>query len=289
MKKKISLLLLSIFVLPLISLFGCEEILSYPVYVYSSSTIYGSVSGSGTYKEGNSVTLTANAKQGGHVIGWVYQGSQLLEDSDLYKIVAEESNSSQKVVKSSLTFTMSEKTQGKYTAVFDDSKMMYIKLSSFRITSTYDPENAGEEDSEKKEKIMTASSTNISQGSSSSNLTTVYTTDNDKDLDIKDNVNIIPNKVDKVLKLSTTTSQYVKVSTQLNYKNKNMSLNFRADVDFATSTNKDSSTPENNWIDNTNYSYRIDYSQGTYDIVFKFQVAEGEFYHLVLTYKNLSA
>lgn len=281
MRKKISILLLSIFVLPLISLFGCEEVSSFSVYAYSSSTIYGSVSGSGTYKEGNSVTLTANAKQGSQVIGWIYQGSQLLEDDSSYKIVTEtekdEKSQSQKVVKSYLTFTMSQTTQGKYTAVFDDNKMMYVKLSSFRITS--DPDVAGEEDSTTKDPIMT-SSINISQGSSSSNLTTIYTAET---LEIKDNVDIIPNKISNVLKLSTTTSQYVKASTQIVYSGKSMSLNFRADVYFATSTDKD------NWINATNYSYQIRYSEGTYDIVFKFQVAEEEFYHLVLTYKNLSA
>ena len=134
MRKKISIALLSILIVPLIALFGCGEVLSYPVYVFSSSTIYGSVSGNGTYNEGETITLTATAKQGSSFVAWIHQNSTLVQNDQNYNI-ENQTNSNQKVVKSTLTFTVSEKTQGKYTAVFDDNKMMYTKFDSWRITT----------------------------------------------------------------------------------------------------------------------------------------------------------
>ena len=281
MKKKFSVLLIAILVLPLIALFGCDEALSYPIYVYSSSTIYGSVSGSGTYKEGQTITLTASAKKGSHVVGWIYQNSALIENGDSYKI-ENTTNSEQLPEKSILSFTLSEKTQGKYTAVFDDAKMMYIKLDSFRITSN--PNLSGEADDPEKNAIMNAN-ISLSQGSSSANLTTFYQTEN---LDIKDNTNITPEKVTDILKLSTTTNQHIKATTQLVYKEKTMSLNFRADIGFQTSTNQDPNSVEDDWIDSSNYSYQIKYSEGSYDVIFKFKVSTEDTFYLILSYKNLA-
>lgn len=272
MKKKLSILLLSIFVIPLVALFGCDEVLSYPVYVYSSSTIYGSVAGTGTYDDGSTVTLTANAKQGSHFICWIYENSKQISNDATYKI-NNTLNSSQKTEKSTLTFSMSTKTQGKYTAVFDDNKMMYVKFHSYRFTTT--PDANGEDDDINKDLLMTASM-EISQGSTSTNLTSIYKSE---ELEIKDNLNIYPENISGILKLSTTSNQHIRANTQLAYNGKSMTFNFRADIGFQENTEK---------IQSNNYSYQISYSEGVYKLVFEFKLSADKTCYLILNYENLS-
>lgn len=273
MKKKLPLLLLIIFVIPVFALFGCQEVSSYEVLVYSSSTIYGAVSGSGTYKDGSTVTLNATAKQGSNFICWVYQNSTQLENGNVYKI-ENTTNSAEKIEKSTLTFTASSSTQGSYTAVFSDNKMMYTKLTSLRITST--PDVDGEEDNLEKDPIMNAT-ISVLQGSSSTNLTNVYQIEN---AEIKDNVNIVPEKITEVLKLSTTATKHIRANAQFVYNEKTISITFRADINYQTNTD---------WINGNNFKYKIQYSNGNYKIIFQFQVTADQAYYLVLNYSDLTA
>lgn len=142
MKKKLSILLLSVLVLPLCLLFGCDEKQSFSVNWTSSATMYGDVSGNGAvgssvYEEGSTVTLTARAKNGSSVVAWVRQNTQLLSNGDVYKI-ENTTSEDEKVVTSTLTFSMSAATQGKYTAVFDDPQQMYVKLEGVMISHLAD-------------------------------------------------------------------------------------------------------------------------------------------------------
>ena len=279
MKKKLSLFVMIVLLIPVFALFGCGEASSYPVFVYTSSDPFGSVNGNGTYQEGTTVTLTASAKQDCHFVAWVYQNSMLIEDEEGYKITNTQ-NSNQKIGKSVLTFTMSDKNQGKYTAVFDkesslDNKMMYAKLSTYRITST--PDKEGEEDDGSKSSIMTANSISIEHGQNSSNLVKVCEAES---VDLKENVNVAVEQSNEVLKLSEQTKQHLKVSAVLTYKNKAMSLNLRADIGYHETTEV---------VETEKYSYQVKYADGTYKIIFGFKVAVDTKYYMVVEYENLSA
>ena len=273
MRKKISIALLSILIVPLIALFGCGEVLSYPVYVFSSSTIYGSVSGNGTYNEVENITLTATAKQGSSFVAWIHQNSTLVQNDQNYKI-ENQTNSNQKVVKSTLTFNVSEQTQWKYTAVFDDNKMMYTKFDSWRITT--DPNAEGEEyDNPNLAPLMTVSM-ELLQGQTSSTLSSIYQVE---DKDVRENVIITPENITEILKLQNETKQSIRASTQINFNGRAMSFNFRADLGFQENSEE---------TQNPNYSYQVKYSNEIYQIIFKFRTSTTSEYYLILNYKNLS-
>ncbi|MGN1201000.1 MAG: hypothetical protein ACI4R8_01865 [Candidatus Caccovivens sp.] len=273
MKKKFSLLLLALFIVPIFALFGCNEAESFPVTVFPSWGEAGSVSGNGTYKEGETVTLTAVAStiKNSSVVAWVYQNSREIVDDNTYKIV-NETNSAEKVTKSTLTFVMSESTQGRYTAVFDESKLLYTKLTSWRMTST--PDADGELD-DGRANIMTGT-IEVSQGENSSNLTTAYTAE---EVSIKDNVTNTVQGIDQVLELSSTTARHIKTSVQLTYNGKIMTFNLRADINNAQSTEV---------INGSNYNYQIKYEDGTYKIIFGIKLAQNQTYYLILEYKTLN-
>ena len=277
MKKKLSILLLSVFIVPLIALFGCGEVSSYSVSVTSSSTIYGntfvngSSSGQGTYNEGQSVSLTANALNGSSFICWVYQNSTEITNKSPYSISNTTDNSG-KITSSVLTFNMSANTQGSYTAIFDDGKMMYTKFQSLRITST--PDVAGEEDDLSKDPIMSANIT-ISQGQSSAMLATVYSGEG---LEIKDNVLIHPEDVTQILNLSVSVNRVITATTQMILGDRSISINFRAEVGFQQNKS---------WTDANNYRYKVDYADNTYTLTFAFQTDAETTYYLILEYANL--
>ena len=136
MKKNFAIFLLALIITPIFALFGCDDVSSFPVVVYSSSIVHGSVSGSGTFKEGQEVTLTATAKRlngsTSHFICWLYENSTIVNDENIYTI-ENTLDSDEKPIKSTLTFTMSKETKGNYTAVFEEEKMMYAKLSGFVV------------------------------------------------------------------------------------------------------------------------------------------------------------
>lgn len=273
MKKKFSLLLLSIFIVPLFALFGCDEAKSFPVTVFPSWGEAGSVSGNGTYKEGETVTLTAVAStiKDSSVVAWVYQNSLEITDDETYKIV-NETNSAQKITKSTLTFVMSESTQGRYTAVFDENKLLYTKLTSWRLTST--PDVDGELD-DGRASVMSGT-IEVSQGENSSNLTTAYSAE---EVEIKNNVTNAIQSVKNVLELSSTTPRYIKAAVQLTYNSKIMVFNLRADITNGKSTGV---------IQSSNYTYQIKYSDGTYNIIFSMKLNQTETYYLILQYKTLN-
>ncbi|MBP3431433.1 MAG: hypothetical protein J6K39_01075 [Clostridia bacterium] len=264
MKKKFSLLLLSVLLVPLFALFGCEDVVSYPVTIASSSISHGSVQGNGTYAEGSTVTLTANAKSG-HFIAWVHQNATEVEANNTYTIV-NTTGSDEKVTKSVLTFTMSAETQGLYTAVFSEGKVWYVKYDGMYLTTNPDSEPVEENN---QETLMTAN-LSISQGST--NMPVVYTVEN---MDIKQNVLIAPEKMLSVLKLQTT--QHIHANTHFLINDQSITINFRADISFQTSTD---------FVSGNNYSYKVDYADGTYKVIFKFNVGQQPAY-LVLRYKSL--
>ena len=147
MKKKISILLLVILVLPLFAFLGCGRTTYYKVTL--------SYSGSGhidppqtSYAAGSSVHFVAS----GNVVAWVYQNSTLLKDDTTYSIKT--TKSGDVVTKSELSFKATAETKGAYTAVFSDEKMPYAKLHSYRITT--DITKAAEQDAPSKPVIMTA-------------------------------------------------------------------------------------------------------------------------------------
>lgn len=265
MKKKFSVLLLAIVVLPLLALFGCNEVSSYPVYVFSSYLDCGSVAGAGTYKEGETVTLLANAKDGSNFICWVFQNSTELSNGEIFNIT-NETDTAQKIKRSTLSFVMTSDRKGKYTAIFSDTKMMYAKLDSMYLTTDLTAEP--KEDDATKEAIL-SESLHISQGMTNSNLVTVF---ENSEVDFKDSTLISFKDINQVLKLSTDVEQLLKV--ELGTKTLRASLTFQ--------TNKD-------WVENSNYSYKVSYENGTYKIVFSFDSGENQTLYLVLNYHNLTA
>lgn len=279
MKKKLSILLLSVFIVPLIALFGCGEVSSYSVSVESSSTIYGntfvngSSSGQETFNEGQSISLTANALNGSSFICWVYQKNTEISNNAPY-IISNTTDENGKITSSVLTFNMSATTQGNYTAIFEDGKMMYTKLQSLRITST--PDVAGEEDDLSKEPLMSANIT-VSQGQSSAMLSTAYSAEG---LEIKDNVLIHPENVTQVLNLSASANRIITASTQMTLGERTITINFRAEVGFQQNSP---------WTTANNYRYKVDYANETYTLTFAFQTDADTTYYLVLEYANLQA
>ena len=101
-----------------------------------------------------------------------------------------------------------------------------------------------------------------------------------KNAEIKDNVNIIPENVTEILRLSTTQDRHIRANAQFVYNQKTISITFRADIGYQDNTD---------WIDGNNYRYKIQYADGNYKVIFEFQVDTDQSYYLVLNYSNLTA
>lgn len=271
-KKKFIVLFFAI-VLPIFAFSGCGSVSSYPVTAFPSSAVYGFTSGNGTYAEGETVTLTATAKQGSCFIAWVYQNSKLVENGNNFKI-SNQTDSAQKITKSILTFKINSANQGRYTAVFDEEKIMYAKFTSWRITT--DPTKTPDQVENAIDPVLMTATLNFSQGISSTNLTSIYSVENKE---IKENLLYKPENITEVLKLEDSAKRHIYASAQFNYNNKIMTIPFRADIEFFQSTEE---------IETSNYSYQITYKDGIYEIVFKFKVGTDKQFYLVLDWANLN-
>lgn len=281
MKKKLSLLLLSIFMLPLIALFGCDEPVSYNFYAHESSSIFGTARGGGKVEEGKTVTLTAHANNGSYFLGWVYQNNLLIDSSDeTYTIKNEESGG--RPIKSTLTFTSRESTQGSYTAVFNENKVMYYRFTGFMISSTAlptpredDGENAGSGEIEPS--ILSLTELSVTQNS-----TTVYTSTSGT-RGYKDSEKVyIPENKNMLLLDYDTSSQIVTTATFENYENLSATFTFRQAINF----NRDvAETPEDT------YTSQVKFENKTCRIVFKFTfdstVNQPTYYYFTLFYESL--
>lgn len=270
MKRKISYFLLAILLLPVFALFGCDEPASYSFSVVPSWASSGSVEGSGSFTEDDIVTLTATANSKSSFVAWVYQNTTLLVDGDTYSI-KNTKNSDNKITQSTLTFSSKKETSGSYTAVFDESKLAYAKLASWKVTD--DPTKPSDEDNSAKTKIMDVG-LNITQGR-----TTLVESYNIDPVEVKENVEISTPTVTEVLKLDPDDSQQIVVEANVTYNNASSTRTFRANLLFhtneVTGTTKDG-------------EYKISYADGIYTMSFEFKVSADKSYFLVLYYKNIN-
>ncbi len=138
MKKSVYALLLAIICFPVFALFGCGSKQSFSVTVSTCGTAGISApssvtgAGSGSFTEGSTVTLTASNQN--HFVGWIFQNTQLLKEDSTYSITNTTDDLGY-ITQSVLTFKSSAKTQGNYTAVFDDGKIYYTKFYSWFVTT----------------------------------------------------------------------------------------------------------------------------------------------------------
>ncbi len=279
MKKKIGIFALLLVILPLLVLTGCGTTDSFTINVKSnwtglpSNTGGGSAMGAGSYSEGKKVTLTATAKPNSRFIAWVYEDSLLITNDSTYTI--KNDGADKAVTKSELTFKSNKKTKGTYTAIFDDNKIAYTMLSSWRVTN--DLGVGGVEDSETSTLVTMSANLYISQGNIPSD---VYTATS---FELKNNVINHISSIKNILKLSAEEPQSLTVDFTLN---EGMSQPFSklmsAQIPFGTGTEDFVQSSD------ASYSYKTTYtSKGTYEIVFKFTMSGAEKY-LVIEYSNLN-
>ena len=114
MKKKLSFLLLIVFVIPILAFWGCGSVETYSISASSSDTQFGIVEGQGTYNDGSDITLTATAWSGSNFVAWVFEEKTELVNGDSYSITNTTEND--KIVSSTITFKCSKETAGNYTA-----------------------------------------------------------------------------------------------------------------------------------------------------------------------------
>ncbi len=271
MKKKFAFMLLSVLIIPIFALFGCDEANYFSVTAFSSWAEAGLVTGAGSYKEGDTVTLTATTltAKNSSVLAWVYQNSLELSNDETYTITTDEGKQT-----STLTFVMNKSTQGKYTAVFKENKLLYTKLTSWRLTTT--PEE--DSDSYNGQNPYSNTMLSVSQGISSTLLTNSYNTKDEGETTYNNVAVNVASEVNQVLELSPDTSRYILANTQIVKDGKNINLNLRAEIKHATSTDT---------VTTPNYSYKVNYSDGKYDIIFGFKIAQDSTLYLILQYQTL--
>ena len=271
MKKKLSLLLLAVFVIiPVFALFGCDEVSSYKIQVRSSSYGHGTVSGEGTYDENTTVTLKATVtNQNSSFIAWLNPNGCIIKDDPNFQIANNQNNG--RVVGSTLTFTSNETTRGIYTAVFSESAqtMQYVKVDSFYVADeVYD-------ESGKFISNPTLSGNNlnisleISQGVNSSDISPVYTQD---DLDVDLNQKINASTLD-TLKLDALNACQIRINAHFREGGLMTPANFRGELLLATSSKSDNCD--------------VIFQNGYYNMIFKFDM-NLENYYFVVTYHTLT-
>lgn len=293
MKKKLSVLLVAIFVLPLLSLLGCQKPSSYQISVISNCETSGfpELNGSqvceGTFEEGTTVELSAISKENNTFIAWVRQGTRLVEDGQDYKIQNTKAEGSDQILKSVLTFTVGEKTEGSYMAMFSDNNMTYAKLSSIKLTDLSKPVES--EASEPATTVKT--SIDVYQNDNA------YSAYSQADFDMTNGDEIETKDIKEILKLSIDEPATLVINFSL--------LSILEDVDynlqFRVGVNCLTDTPVTN-LDKNSY-YTVAYENGVYTIEIVFELpAEGltgsagvdlsgeeepALAKLTLTYKNL--
>jgi len=272
MNKKLSFLLLAIFIIPLVSLFGCDDVSSYQVLVFSSWTESGSVSGSGTYKDGATVTLTATGLQGNKFVAWLYQGTTILVDGDDYTIKKTDEDSSGHAASSTLTFVMNENRQGKYTAVFSEEYMLYHKLSYFELIRAIP-----QEESSSSQTVSLA----LSHADSTKNVFKA------EEIEIQESVGQPTENVTEALVLSTKTPKQINVLLGITIDGKTKTFDMRANLLYKQ---------ELEITDRSNYSYLTTYSEtnSLHSIIFKIDMADSnsethDYWILTLVYSKLGA
>lgn len=266
MKKKLSVLLFAILVLPVFAFLGCGKTETYNVSASSSDAHFGIVEGAGSYNEESVVTLTASAWTGSSFVAWVFEEQTELSNGETYSIT--NTTEQEQIVSSTITFKSSKETAGKYTAVFADPAMQYTKLSSWYISKSAD---ATPESETSLKPIIMQSSMSISQGKSIT--TEIYNLDA---VDIKENVEISA-QTNKILKLSFGEKYQVKAKPRFQINGMTASPTLNAFIEYQTSKEYDEETGD---------SYKVDYLNGVYRIEFKITISEQDYY-VNLLYKNL--
>ncbi len=198
MKAKKIFMFALILIMPCLVLFGCDQPASYNINVYANCT-NGTVNGQGTYVEGETVTLSANGINGNKFIAWVYQNKKILENDSTYTITTSEDNMS-----STLSFTSSQTTADRYTAVFQDNKQIYYTLDSYKFTTSASQEEPLPEDAE----TLFSGILSVSFGETNSSYREVF----NAETEFKDNVTVKAENVKDVMMLSRTSPYYLRFS-----------------------------------------------------------------------------
>ena len=266
MKKKLSFLMLAVFILPVLTFFGCGTSETHKISASSSDINFGIVEGQGTYSEGSEITLTATAFSGSSFVGWIFEEQTLLDNGETYSI--SNTTESDKTKTSTLTFKCTSATKGNYTAVFEDPEMQYAKLSSWYISKTED--SAPESETSLKPVLMQASMS-ISQGKSVTS--EIYSTDA---VDIKENVEVEA-QTNNVLKLEYGQNYQVKIKPILQIGTLRASPTMIAYLSYKKTSEK---------VEETGYSYKVTYENGVYIVQFEITISE-QTYYINLLYKNL--
>ncbi len=265
MKKKLSFLLLIVFVIPILAFLGCGSVETYNISASSSDTQFGIVEGQGSYNDGSDITLTATAWSGSSFVAWVFEEQTELTNGETYSIT--NTTQHEQIVSSTITFKSSKETAGKYTAVFADPAMQYTKLSSWYISKSAD---ATPESETNLKPIIMQSSMSVSQGKSS--LTEIYTTDS---VDIKENVEVFV-QTNSILKLAFGEKYQIKIKPKFQIASTSASPTLNAYITYQNQTP----------TEETGDSYKVDYSDGLYRIEYKITIS-GQDYYVNLLYKNL--
>ena len=205
-RSKSILFLLIILLVPLFLLFGCEEPATFRIDTQSNEIKNGTVYGYGTYKEGETVTLTAESRNGKLFIAWIYQNKTIITNNSTYNIQTSEDN-----LKSTLTFTASKGTADIYTAVFQDDTQRYYLLNSYKLTTDLSADEPLEDEST--EILLNSSSLNVSVGATLTTMRDTFLVEGD----FRDGRTVKVEGVTQVLNMSYDSPYYVRFAlTQSN-------------------------------------------------------------------------
>lgn len=244
-------LLLLILLVPMLLLFGCEELSTFRIDVYVNENKNGTVYGYGTYTEGETVTLTANGLNGNRFIAWVYQNKTIISNNSTYTIAISEDG-----LNSTLTFTASDATADRYTAVFEDDSQQYYTLSSYKFTT--DINSAEPLPEETTETLISGGSLNVMIGETITSFRELALIEGD----FRDKVTTYVTPSNEVMNLSYTSSYYIRFSlTQGSGQSQIRTL--------TVTLGQDSSTTDVNLIFNQDNSFDVQYT-------FQITTQEGE-------------